>query len=278
MTAPPSIAEELRGAGLRVTAARVALLETVRSGDHLDAEAIAAGVRDRVGHVSLQAVYEALHALTHAGLIRRIEPAGSPTRYEGRVMDNHHHLVLGKPSPLETSDSTAISTTKCGSAMRIRESSQSSRWERTSASTYFPPTSTVPLESAITPSSLRIGGQACAQVQQLRRLVLSTVEASSFRSTYRLGKNHMRDLTDVGHFEVAPFRSATFGLPLPKDVLGYRELERIDGFDTGIHRIHLYRTVHRVVHPEEAAALAHVHRYYAQWRADRGLSTPWLVR
>ena len=93
MTAPPSIAEELRGVGLRVTAARVALLETVRSGDHLDAEAIAAGVRDRVGHVSLQAVYEALHALAAAGLIRRIEPAGSPTRYEGRVMDNHHHVV-----------------------------------------------------------------------------------------------------------------------------------------------------------------------------------------
>ena len=93
MTAPPSIAEELRGAGLRVTAARVALLETVRTGDHLDAEAIATGVRDRVGHVSLQAVYEALHALAAAGLIRRIEPAGSPTRYEGRVMDNHHHVV-----------------------------------------------------------------------------------------------------------------------------------------------------------------------------------------
>ena len=93
MTAPPSIAEELRGAGLRVTAARVALLETVRSGDHLDAEAIAVGVRERVGHVSLQAVYEALHALAAAGLIRRIEPAGSPTRYEGRVMDNHHHVV-----------------------------------------------------------------------------------------------------------------------------------------------------------------------------------------
>ena len=93
MTTPPSIAEELRGAGLRVTAARVALLETVRSGDHLDAEAIATGVRDRVGHVSLQAVYEALHALAAAGLVRRIEPAGSPTRYEGRVMDNHHHVV-----------------------------------------------------------------------------------------------------------------------------------------------------------------------------------------
>ncbi|WP_169951075.1 Fur family transcriptional regulator [Microbispora sp. H11081] len=95
MIAPrtPTTAEELRGAGLRVTAARVALLETVRMGDHLDVEAITSGVRDRVGHVSLQAVYEALHALTAAGLVRRIEPAGSPARFEGRVGDNHHHIV-----------------------------------------------------------------------------------------------------------------------------------------------------------------------------------------
>jgi Fur family transcriptional regulator, stress-responsive regulator len=96
---PPSTAEELppadelRRAGLRVTAVRVALLETVRAGDHLHVEGVADGVRDRVGHVSLQAVYEALHALTAAGLIRRIEPAGGPPRFEGRVGDNHHHLV-----------------------------------------------------------------------------------------------------------------------------------------------------------------------------------------
>ncbi|WP_037671986.1 Fur family transcriptional regulator [Streptomyces griseus] len=90
---PPTTAEELRGAGLRVTAARVALLETVRAGDHLGVEAVAAGVRDRVGHISLQAVYEALHALTTAGLVRRIEPPGSPALFEGRVGDNHHHLV-----------------------------------------------------------------------------------------------------------------------------------------------------------------------------------------
>ena len=89
----PSTAEVLRGAGLRVTAARVALLETVREGDHLGVEAITAGVRDRVGHVSLQAVYEALHALTAARLVRRIEPAGSPALFERRVGDNHHHLV-----------------------------------------------------------------------------------------------------------------------------------------------------------------------------------------
>ena len=91
--ATATTAEELRSAGLRVTAARVALLEAVRHGDHLGVEALAAGVRDRVGHVSLQAVYEALHALTEAGLIRRIEPPGSPARFEGRVGDNHHHVV-----------------------------------------------------------------------------------------------------------------------------------------------------------------------------------------
>src|SRR2546430_3760965 len=95
MTAPvsPPPAEELRGAGLRVTAARVALLEIVRDGAHLGVEAIAAGVRDRIGHISLQAVYDALHALTAAGLVRRIEPAGTPPRFEGRVRDNHHHIV-----------------------------------------------------------------------------------------------------------------------------------------------------------------------------------------
>jgi Fur family transcriptional regulator, stress-responsive regulator len=90
---PAGPAGELRGAGLRVTAIRVALLETVRDGDHLGVEAIASGVRDRVGHASLQAVYDALHALTSAGLVRRLEPPGHPARFEGRVGDNHHHVA-----------------------------------------------------------------------------------------------------------------------------------------------------------------------------------------
>ena len=89
----PTPADELRGAGLRVTAARVALLEIVRAGDHLGVEAITSGVRDRIGHISLQAVYDALHALTAAGLLRRIEPAGGQPRFERRVGDNHHHIV-----------------------------------------------------------------------------------------------------------------------------------------------------------------------------------------
>ena len=108
----PTIAEELRAAGLRVTAARVALLETVRDGDHLGVEAIAAGVRHRVGHVSLQAVYEALHALTAAGLVQRIEPAGSPARFEGRVSDNHHHVVCRSCGAVADVD-CAVGETPC---------------------------------------------------------------------------------------------------------------------------------------------------------------------
>ena len=114
MTASPATAaaEELRGAGLRVTAARVALLETVRGGDHLGVEAIASGVRARIGHVSLQAVYEALHAFTAAGLIRRIEPAGGPPRFEGRVGDNHHHVVCRSCGAIADVD-CAVGYTPC---------------------------------------------------------------------------------------------------------------------------------------------------------------------
>jgi len=83
----------LRAADLRVTATRLAVLAAVREGDHLLVDEIAVAARRRLGAVSTQAVYDVLHALTAAGLARRIEPAGSPARFEGRVGDNHHHLI-----------------------------------------------------------------------------------------------------------------------------------------------------------------------------------------
>jgi Fe2+ or Zn2+ uptake regulation protein len=86
-------ADRLREAGLRVTSARLAILEAVRAGSHPGTDEIARAARDRVGYVTLQAVYEALNALTTAGLLRRIEPAGSPARYESRTGDNHQHIV-----------------------------------------------------------------------------------------------------------------------------------------------------------------------------------------
>lgn len=86
-------AEQLRAAALRVTAPRVAVLEEVTRRPHADVDTIARAVRDRLGSVSTQAVYDVLRALTSAGLLRRIEPAGSPARYETRSGDNHHHVV-----------------------------------------------------------------------------------------------------------------------------------------------------------------------------------------
>ena len=86
-------AAALRAAGLRITASRLAVLSAVANGKHVTTDEVAAGARDRVGSISTQAVYDVLGALTRAGLVRRIEPAGSPARYETRVADNHHHLV-----------------------------------------------------------------------------------------------------------------------------------------------------------------------------------------
>ncbi|HVK01892.1 MAG TPA: transcriptional repressor, partial [Armatimonadaceae bacterium] len=84
--------ERLRQTGLRVTAPRLAVLAALaEAGPHTDADALAAAARARLGALSTQAVYDNLHALTAAGLLRHIEPAGHPARYELRVGDNHHH-------------------------------------------------------------------------------------------------------------------------------------------------------------------------------------------
>lgn len=84
----------LRDAQMRVTAPRLAVLETLaQTAPHQNAETIAAAVRARLGTLSTQAVYDNLHALVEAGIARRIEPAGSAALYELRVGDNHHHLI-----------------------------------------------------------------------------------------------------------------------------------------------------------------------------------------
>jgi Fur family ferric uptake transcriptional regulator len=83
----------LRASGLRATAARIAVLSAVVRRPHAAADEIAEAARQQVGAVSTAAVYEVLNALTAAGLIRRIEPAGSPARYETRIADNHHHVI-----------------------------------------------------------------------------------------------------------------------------------------------------------------------------------------
>lgn len=90
----PRAEERLRAAGLRVTALRVAILEGLdATHSHPDVGSLVEDARRRLGVVSTQAVYDALASLTAAGLVRRIEPAGSPARFEARSGDNHHHVV-----------------------------------------------------------------------------------------------------------------------------------------------------------------------------------------
>ncbi len=84
---------KLREADLRVTRPRVAVLRAVADHPHADTSAIIDAARERLAAVSAQAVYDVLDALTDAGLVRRIQPAGSTARYESRVGDNHHHVA-----------------------------------------------------------------------------------------------------------------------------------------------------------------------------------------
>ncbi|MEU4290123.1 Fur family transcriptional regulator [Kribbella sp. NPDC026596] len=85
--------ELLRGAALRVTRPRVAVLTAVYAHPHADTDSLIGAVRNELPDVSHQAVYDSLHTLTAAGLVRRIQPLGSVARYESRVGDNHHHAV-----------------------------------------------------------------------------------------------------------------------------------------------------------------------------------------
>jgi Fur family ferric uptake transcriptional regulator len=85
--------DRLRAAGLRVTRPRLAVLGALPDGEHLGVEAIAGRARRELGALSTQAAYDILRAFASAGLVRRIEPAGSPALFETRVGDNHHHVV-----------------------------------------------------------------------------------------------------------------------------------------------------------------------------------------
>ena len=89
----PDPVEQLRERGIQVTAQRLAVFRAVSGHPHITADAVAEAVRTEIGAISLQSVYDALGILVSEGLIRRIQLAGSPARYEDRVGDNHHHLI-----------------------------------------------------------------------------------------------------------------------------------------------------------------------------------------
>src|SRR3954465_9312424 len=102
----------LRGAGLRVTRPRLAVLSAVHDHPHADTDSIITAVREEFGRVSHQAVYDVLHALTAAGLVRRFQPSGSVARYQARVHNKHHHIV-SRPCGAIADIDRAVNDTAC---------------------------------------------------------------------------------------------------------------------------------------------------------------------
>jgi len=112
VTTPADVELSLRGAALRVTRPRRAVLAAVHAHPHADTDSLIRAVREQLGEVSHQAVYDVLRALTVAGLVRRIEPSGSVARYESRVADNHHHVVCRSCGAIADVD-CAVGDTPC---------------------------------------------------------------------------------------------------------------------------------------------------------------------
>lgn len=109
---PVNPADLLRQRRLHVTAQRLAVLRAVKARPHATADKLADAVRTEIGAISHQAVYDALGALTGAGLLRRIQPAGSPARFESRVGDNHHHVIC-RECGLTADVDCAVGTRPC---------------------------------------------------------------------------------------------------------------------------------------------------------------------
>jgi Fe2+ or Zn2+ uptake regulation protein len=108
----PELEQLLRGADLRVTRPRLAVLAAVHEHPHADTDLLIGAVRRELGDVSHQAVYDVLRALTASELVRRIQPAGSVARYESRVGDNHHHVVCRSCGAIADVD-CAVGHTPC---------------------------------------------------------------------------------------------------------------------------------------------------------------------
>lgn len=126
--------------------------------------------------------------------------------------------------------------------------------------------------------SLRHKGRASQQVSEFKKVCISSVNASSYKETYHLGKNHMQPLKPIEAFEVFAERSEQLKLPLPAAALAYRELEWMKSIDIGIHRLHFFRILNHRIIRSDSPSLAHVHSFYAMWRNNQGFETNYLFR
>jgi hypothetical protein len=127
-------------------------------------------------------------------------------------------------------------------------------------------------------SSLRHEGKACMQVEAASRIAISQVNCRFYKTVYSLGKNHMQELKPKERFPFSESVSSIFKLPLPQETLYYRELELMESFVHGIHKLFLFKIVSGKAVKDEPATLAHIHNVYATWRYNKGLPGNYLLR
>ena len=129
-------------------------------------------------------------------------------------------------------------------------------------------------------TSLRSTGKANSQIEKFGKCLVAQMDSESFGEVYGLGKNHMKELSNIESIEI-PLRdekSITFNLPIPLKAIKYFELEKLDKFDIGIHTIHFWKVINSVIVSESSSILAHIHRDYAEWRIKKGIQTNYLMR
>ena len=102
--------------------------------------------------------------------------------------------------------------------------------------------------------------------------------AAAYKKVYSLGKNHMQPLREATEFDFDTARSQNFALPLPKDLLSYKELELFSSFIHGIHKILLFKIVYEGAATTKRETLSHVHNSYASWRFHQKLPSNFLLR
>jgi hypothetical protein len=126
--------------------------------------------------------------------------------------------------------------------------------------------------------SLRHEGKASQQVEELKKIAISSVKAEYFSQAYSLGKNHMQELKPAENFKFGELRSENFKLPLPEMIINYCELEHTGTITCGIHKLHFFKITNRHTAENISPALSHIHKFYAEWRKNNNLETKFFIR
>jgi flavin reductase (DIM6/NTAB) family NADH-FMN oxidoreductase RutF len=128
--------------------------------------------------------------------------------------------------------------------------------------------------------SLRTNGKACKQVGEAGKFLVAQINADAYSEVYNLGKNHMKDFSEINSFKLEFFekRSEKLNLPVPVKAQMYYELEKINMFEAGIHTFYFCMITSKVKLNESKDILAHIHRDAAEWRRRRKIKTNYLLR